>query len=410
MVMSATRPTNHSGRKTFRHRTAAQETRLVIEPPVEHIEPTETPATASPPSDATNNALIDNAISHIAAVQNTTSSASWAQDVFEKSLDLLDRIRYVEPGAQQQFVDLVTRAGQHIERPKSRRPLRRFGSWWFGDRIERAWALLNQAELEILSHVQPERVVWELARVRRRAATLPTSHRARKGLDETLRRHGLPSVAGESAANGTKTARRSSHAASTPSPAAPDAVCLTPHELAATHDVLASSHARTQAFQKDARAFRNRLVLTTLLALFASVLVIVMQWRLPRFDVVASPDGKVNAPGWTLMLLVMAFGSMGALLTTIPAMSQVGRVKSPYNIPIAQGCLKIVVGSLTALVGVIIIGTTSVSKGFGSVEALLGVAAAFGAAQHVVTRLLDRQAADIIERSPSRTTQPEPAP
>jgi hypothetical protein len=374
-------------------------------PAVEQIDATETPASASQSGPAKDHALIDIAVLHIAEVRSSTSSASWAQDVFEKSLDLLDRIRYVDPGVQKRFVDLVTRAGEHMERPKSRRPLRRFGSWWFGDRIERAWALLHRVELDLLGQVQPERVVWELERVRRRAATLPTSHRARKGLDDTLQRHGLPTVNGEGVR--TPKARRSSHADAA-SPVAPIDAPLTAHELAAAHDVLSSSHARTQAYQKDARAFRNRLVLTTLLALFASVLVIVMQWRLPRFDVVASPDGTIHAPGWTLMLLVMGFGSMGALLTTIPAMSQIGRVKSPYNIPIAQGCLKIVVGSLTALVGVIIVGTTSVSKGFGSVEALLGVAAAFGAAQHAVTRLLDRRANDIIERSPGRV-QPDPA-
>ena len=342
-------------------------------------------------------------------MRNSTSSASWAQDVFEKSLDLLDRIRYVEPSEQQRLVDLVTSAGEHIERPRSHRPLRRLSGWWFGARIERAWALLHQAEIQLLWHVKTDRVVWELERVRRRASALPPSHRARKSLDETLRRLGLPTVAGEALGNTAKAARRSARSV-TPHPTAPIDASLTAHELATAHDVMSSAHAKTQAFQKDARAFRNRLVLTTLLALFASVLVIIMQWRLPRFDVVASPDGKVNAPGWTLMLLVMGFGSMGALLTTIPAMSQVGRVKSPYNIPIAQGCLKIVVGSLTALVGVIIVGTTSVSKGFGSVEALLGVAAAFGAAQHVVTRLLDRRANDIIERSPGRAVQPDPVP
>jgi hypothetical protein len=86
---------------------------------------TGTTAAASHSNPTSIEALIDDAVARMAEVRTSTSSACWAQDVFETSLDLLDRIRYVEPSEQKRNVDLVTSASDHIERPRSHRPLRR---------------------------------------------------------------------------------------------------------------------------------------------------------------------------------------------------------------------------------------------------------------------------------------------
>jgi hypothetical protein len=92
----------------------------------------------------------------------------------------------------------------------------------------------------------------------------------------------------------------------------------------------------------------------------------------------------------------MVFGSVGALVTAIPAMARIPTVHSPFNFPLPQGLLKIVLGSLTALVGVIVIGTTGLNDGFSSLTSLIGVAIVFGAGQQAITQFLDKRAGTII--------------
>jgi len=98
-------------------------------------------------------------------------------------------------------------------------------------------------------------------------------------------------------------------------------------------------------------------------------------------------------------MLVMVFGSVGALVTAIPAMAAVPTVTSPFNFPLPQGLLKIVVGALAALVGVIVIGPSGVTQGFASLQSLIGTAVVFGAGQQLVTQFLDKRAGQIISQS-----------
>ena len=55
----------------------------------------------------------------------------------------------------------------------------------------------------------------------------------------------------------------------------------------------------------------------------------------------------------------------------------------------------------TAVVGVVALGSAGVTKGFSSLQALLGVAAVFGAAQQVVTQFLDKRAGEIVSTTSS---------
>ena len=163
--------------------------------------------------------------------------------------------------------------------------------------------------------------------------------------------------------------------------------------------VLRRSFAKSDEFHHDARAFRNRLVVTTLLSLVTALSIIVLQWRMPNADIIQRPTGAEDVTRWALLILVMAFGAVGGLITSIPALAALPRVKSPFNFPLQQAFLKIGLGSLTAIVGVIVTGSAGVTTGYASMQALAGVALVFGAAQQGVTQFLDKRADKILQGS-----------
>jgi len=157
----------------------------------------------------------------------------------------------------------------------------------------------------------------------------------------------------------------------------------------------------TDEFHRSARAFRNRLFITLLLILTVAIGLVLLQWRLPNAAIFEQPPGTTGIARWTLMLLVMIFGSLGALVTAIPSMSAIRRVASPFNFPLQQALVKISFGSLTALVGVVAIGADGVTKGFTSLQSLITTAIIFGAGQQLVTRFLDKRAGEIIDAVPA---------
>jgi len=126
---------------------------------------------------------------------------------------------------------------------------------------------------------------------------------------------------------------------------------LPPETLSAMQEVLIRSYALSDAFQHSARAFRNRLVLTTAIVMLGAGCLVLLQWRLPDAAIVVMPTGAEHLPRWCVLLLVLLFGSLGALLTAIPAMAALPQVDSAYNFPLQQSFVKIAVGSISAMVG-----------------------------------------------------------
>jgi hypothetical protein len=155
--------------------------------------------------------------------------------------------------------------------------------------------------------------------------------------------------------------------------------------------VLQRSFQQSDAYHRAARAFRNRLVITIIVTLVVAVSLVIIQWRLPTAKIIPLPAGTTDLSRWAVMLLV---------ITTIPSMAAIPRVSGPYNFPLQQSFVKMFVGSLSALVGVVVIGNTGVASGFASLQSLLGVAIVFGAGQQAVTQFLDKRAGEIIASAP----------
>jgi hypothetical protein len=156
----------------------------------------------------------------------------------------------------------------------------------------------------------------------------------------------------------------------------------------------------SDGFHRSARGFRNRLVLAVVIIVTVAVGLVVLQWRLPDAKIFSIPSDAESLSRWALMILVMVFGFLGALVTTIPSMAAIPTVASPFNFPLQQAFVKISLGSLTALVGVVAIGTGGVTAGFTSLQAMIAIAIVFGAAQQAVTQFLDKRAGEIIDSSP----------
>jgi hypothetical protein len=165
--------------------------------------------------------------------------------------------------------------------------------------------------------------------------------------------------------------------------------------------VLRAAFEKGDTFHQTARAFRNRLVIMTLIALVGAVCLVLLQWRLPDAGIVARPTDAVTVSRWAILMLVMVFGSIGALLTSIPAIAVIPRVNSPFSFSIQTAVLKAVVGSLTAVVGVIVTGSAGVTSGYANIEALVGVAVVFGAGQQAVTQFLDKRAGQLVDKLPT---------
>lgn len=153
-------------------------------------------------------------------------------------------------------------------------------------------------------------------------------------------------------------------------------------------------------FHRSARAFRNRLVITVLVILIVAVGLILVQWRLPSAAIFATPKDTHGLARWVLVGVVMFFGLLGAVVTTIPSMAAIPTVYSPFNFPLPQAFVKIFFGALTAVVGVIAIGQVGVTEGFSSLQALVAIAIIFGAGQQAVTQFLDKRAGKIIDSGP----------
>src|SRR5437764_10470034 len=119
--------------------------------------------------------------------------------------------------------------------------------------------------------------------------------------------------------------------------------------LRTVHEQIVS---QTNSFHRDVRAFRNRLVIATLISAGAIAAVVFSQWRLPMAELLQMPKGTDGVARYAVLTLVMLFGAIGGLVASIPSLATTPRIASPFSFPIEQALLKVVVGSLTALVGV----------------------------------------------------------
>jgi hypothetical protein len=252
-------------------------------------------------------------------------------------------------------------------------------TWWSGAEVERTWRLLREVEERLVDFV-------DAAELDARAADA-VSHARHQGISD-----GDPSVMDLAAIRAVAAERRIAGTA------------LSDTEVvayrAAVRAVLGLAHARSDRDNQEARAYRNRLLLGSVISLLAAVALVALQALLPRVSFVDAPTGWRSSPA-ILLVAIMLFGCAGALFTAIPVLAKQPSDFSPFNLPLQQAILKMTFGALTALFGVAAFGAVSVNgleveMAEMTVPALIVLAVAFGAAQQAVTRFFDGRASQLL--------------
>ena len=122
---------------------------------------------------------------------------------------------------------------------------------------------------------------------------------------------------------------------------------------------------------------------------------------------------RLPAPGD--VSLVALLGLLGGGLSAAVSIRHLQGSSTPYDIPVTLSLLKLPSGALSAIVGLLLIRGEFV-PGLSQLDnqpQILAYAFVFGIAQQLVTRLVDRQAQDILSKLPSKeptSAKPEPPP
>jgi hypothetical protein len=169
--------------------------------------------------------------------------------------------------------------------------------------------------------------------------------------------------------------------------------------------------------QAEVRRFRNVLFGTfASLTVVVGVLVIVAICNaklipvcLPkpgaRAGTMVCPAGG-RIPGPADLPLVLGLGAIGATLAVARNLAGLEPVGVRYSLSVAQGLVKVTLGAITAVLGLLILQTqTSLPGVLGSQQALLAAALVFGYSQQIFTGLIDRQASSLMDAA-SPTTPP----
>jgi hypothetical protein len=115
-----------------------------------------------------------------------------------------------------------------------------------------------------------------------------------------------------------------------------------------------------------------------------------------------SEDTSVPRNGDVAVVALM--GVLGAALSATLAVQKLRGTAAPYAVPVALAFFKLPAGALTAIAGLLLIKGDFV-PGFSQLDSqgqILAYAIVFGVAQHLVTRLVDQRADDVLSSLPSK--------
>lgn len=249
-------------------------------------------------------------------------------------------------------------------------------AWWWGSEVERVWARLHEVEERLVELLPVEELEARATEVSTWAGTVLKSDDKRLQALDMLR---VDVAAGKKPAKGLR---------------------------APVISVLRAQHAQTDRDNLAARFLRNRMLLASTGSLVASGALLLTQHGISHTHFLTSPGAFAEQPT-TFLFLLMLFGAVGALITAIAPFTAVPSDFSPFNLPLQQGLLKVALGPVVAVVGMMIMSaadtTGAVSSSVlaigvpSSIAGVLVLAVVFGAAQHIVTRYVDRRAADVID-------------
>jgi hypothetical protein len=180
------------------------------------------------------------------------------------------------------------------------------------------------------------------------------------------------------------------------------------HDRALIAELVHDAYAASDTNYATTRAYRNRVIRLTFIAAAVVVAVLVAagawSWTLEPIGVVAPNGDKVlwvdtvPATGAVVFLGVALMGAVGGFLSGIGAVATTRGTRNPFSLPYYQMLLKLPVGALSAVVGVLVLQVGFV-PGVLPATTMLGLlvwAVAFGAAQQAITRLVDHRVQNLV--------------
>jgi hypothetical protein len=354
----------------------------------------------------------------------------WRAHVRASADTLKHQLKVLPPGrtrAQREFRDAVGQAvGDHLraackfaawdeeDGKDNQGPSvgRQFNEWWTGASCEGAYVNLHEAEIALAQLLPDDEIQASIPAALARLQTMDVTDPRRRAAETQL------------AGNVPRAQRR----------AAFQSAVRTGLEL------IDQQHARL-------RGFRNIVLTTTAgLMLLVVAMCVVGAWKPDALPLCFGPEPttatgqpsapiqgpvgvacpseeappspgtqprRLPAPGD--VTLVALLGLMGGGLSGALAIRHLQGSSTPYDVPVALSLLKLPSGALLALVGILFVrgGFVPGLSQLDSQPQILAYAFLFGSAQQLVTRLIDRQAQDILTKVPSKeptTTKPEPPP
>lgn len=180
----------------------------------------------------------------------------------------------------------------------------------------------------------------------------------------------------------------------------------------------AASHVEEERAARS-RNFRNRLIRAGAVVLGLLVLALIAAWvvpgSIPVCGQLARPaqtaltschrDGASHLPGEALygdVALVMLFGMLGAALPMTARLQQFGGSWNPYGLPFYQEIVKLPIGALVAVGGLLLIHTNiaPLFKPPSDWNAVVADAVLLGIAQLVFTRAIDQRVSKMLAAMP----------
>jgi hypothetical protein len=250
-----------------------------------------------------------------------------------------------------------------------------------GGPVNRAFVNLHAAQV-LLAQYEPAgrleaRLRFAMTRVR---ATLPESAQRRIDLEDRYR-----------------------HVTTDPAAGADD-------KRAVLEKALEWSYNATDAQYARLRSFRNILsgVSVAVSALLAVLAAMAQVWPQALQLCFAGEDGQVCPTGAVATsndaLVIIALGAAGGALAAVLTVSRLQGTSTPYSVPLALAMLKLPVGALTAVLGLILIHGRFV-PGLDNLDTpgqILAYAIVLGVAQHAVTTLVDRRGQELLSEIPGK--------
>lgn len=262
----------------------------------------------------------------------------------------------------------------------------RFANWWRGTLVEAAYRQMHAARAQMFDLFEEDELIAEVPLVVARAnATLPRDDPRGVSVGELMadtpgvRRARLRRLVGDS------------------------------------YEQLDLEHAQVRSFRNillSAAAFLTLIVAGTLafVSTEPQLMPLCFDGEVPSCP---TSQGTGAGPRGADILIVAVLGALGGALAATLSIRNLKGTSTPYDVPVALAALKVPMGALTAVLGLVAIQGDFV-PGFSELDSqgqILAYALVFGFAQQALSRLLDKQAQTLLEGLPGGTDAvPTPVP